>query len=170
MILILFMIVAVITDILYYKIPNFLIIVGSIACLITRFAMNGFYGIGEALLCCILICLLMFPFFLIHGIGAGDVKLFCMMALYLDVKTSLKCFAVTFVIAAVIAVTKMVLQKNLVGRVIKIWYYLQGLLLTNHFEAFEEKSYMKAQRNVIRLSIPAFMSVLIILKDRIELL
>ena len=86
--------VAVYTDFKTGKIPNILIIVGSIAGI----------AIGQPpanyLLRAILIIVLFFPFFLIRALGAGDIKCFSMIALYLDSGSLLFAILYTFLIAA----------------------------------------------------------------------
>ena len=80
-ILLVIMSMAVITDIRFYKIPNFYILIGTVIGFAVRFMQEGFMGILTACISAVILFSFLLPFFMIHGIGAGDIKLFCMMEL-----------------------------------------------------------------------------------------
>ena len=86
--------VAVFTDFKSGKIPNLLILVGSITGIIAG------QPPGDYLLRAVLIILLFFPFYLIKALGAGDIKCFSMIALYLDSDPLLSAILYAFLIAA----------------------------------------------------------------------
>ena len=86
--------VAVFTDFKSGKIPNILILVGSITGIIAG------QPPGDYLLRAVLIILLLFPFYLIKALGAGDIKCFSMIALYLDSDSLLSAILYTFLVAA----------------------------------------------------------------------
>lgn len=166
-ILLVIMSMAVITDIRFYKIPNFYILIGTVIGFAVRFMQEGFMGILTACISAVILFSFLLPFFMIHGIGAGDIKLFCMMAVYLNQKTTFQCFFMTFIIAAIMSIVKMLWMGVFFQRIKKIYYYLQAIILTQSYREYEQKEYMKAKENIIRMSIPALMSVIILLvKDR----
>ncbi|MBQ5673981.1 MAG: hypothetical protein IIV45_02675, partial [Lachnospiraceae bacterium] len=73
----------------------------------------------------------------------------------------------TFIIAAIMSIVKMLWMGVFFQRIKKIYYYLQAIILTQSYREYEQKEYMKAKENIIRMSIPALMSVIILLvKDR----
>lgn len=123
--------VAVFTDYKTGKIPNLLIIVGSI----TGIAVGQ--PPSDYLLRAILIILLFFPFYLIKALGAGDIKCFSMIALYLDTEQLLSAILYTFLIAA-------------------LWSVF--IILINYFPKKEIKS---LRCITIHLAFPILMGVLI---------
>lgn len=163
MILLIMMSMAVITDIRYYKIPNILTLIGLVVGMIIRYYQEGLLGVLIACLSIVVIFIFLFPFYLIHGIGAGDIKLFCMMAAYLNPQKILVCFILTFMIASVIAITKMIYQGMFLYKLRKIFCYLEALFLTQSYREYEKRIYMKAPENIIRMSIPACLSVISLL-------
>ena len=110
--LVLLLSVAVFTDYKSGKIPNVLSIVGSITGIVAG------QPPGDYLLRAVLIILLFFPFYLIKAVGAGDIKCFSMMALYLDAEQLLSTILYTFLIAAlwsVFLILKRYFRKKEVG-------------------------------------------------------
>ena len=73
---------AVFVDMCRYKIPNLCIVVGMIAGLIMTYTSYSFAGVGKALAQAGLVFLVLYPFYLMRGLGAGDVKLFIMTACF----------------------------------------------------------------------------------------
>lgn len=166
-ILLVIMSMAVITDIRFYKIPNSYILIGTVIGFAVRFTQEGFMGILIACISAVILFSFLLPFFMIHGIGAGDIKLFCMMAVYMDMKRTVQCFLMTFIIAALMSIMKMLWTGVFIQRILKLFYYMQAMYLTQSYREYEQKEYMKAKENIIRMSIPALMSVVILLvKDR----
>lgn len=87
-------------DMRWKRIPNLLIIAGGIGCLMVRFQLQGVNGIKMALLYLMFTVLVFFPIFLIGGIGAGDIKLFAIIAAMHGMERLLWVLVVMFVIAA----------------------------------------------------------------------
>lgn len=163
MILISILIIAVISDFQSYKIPNLVILTGLVLGIFYRMEQDGVIGIINAFVCMILIFLFLFPFFLIHGIGAGDVKLFCVMASFLSMKHTMICFVYSFVLAAILSVFKMLQQKTLRYRLQHIMLYIHSMFMTNSIRSFAAKEEMKASCNVIRLSLPVLISFIVLM-------
>lgn len=162
-ILLIIMSMAVITDIRSYKIPNKYILTGFISGMGIRYFQEGFQGLFTALFFMVIIFIFLFPFFLMHGIGAGDIKLFCMMTAYLNKNIILECFLLTFTIASVMSIVKMLWQGTLLLKIKKILYYLEAVALTQSYREYEDKEYMKDKKNSIRMSLPAIISVMFIM-------
>lgn len=159
--LILLMSMAVITDIRFYKIPNLLIITGLLLGVAIRYRQDGFAGILSMLFSIGLLIAFLFPFFIMHGLGAGDIKLFCMMTAYFHQELFWQCFVLTFLIAAGMAIGKMCCQGTFFYKIRKLYYYCQFIVLTQEYREYETKEYMRAKENRLRMSIPALISVLI---------
>ena len=72
------------SDIKYNLIPNRMVYIGTLSGLTLSFLFNGIPGIGTALLGLITGFSLLFPFYLVGAMGAGDIKLMAMCGAFLD--------------------------------------------------------------------------------------
>jgi len=88
---------ACVFDVRTRRIPNLLTLGGALAALATAFVQGGVSALGLSATGWLVAVLLFFPFFVLHGMGAGDVKLLGAIgawlgplnALYLAVFTAL---------------------------------------------------------------------------------
>lgn len=149
--------VAVYMDLRFYKIPNLCIFAGVVSGLIMTYVS---YSVVEMLMSCMAVVVIFaafYPFYLMGGLGAGDVKLLMMTGCFIRCEQVMLYLLVTFIIAAVISAVKIVLFQESRERV---WYfgkYLKKAVLTGSID-----SYMMNRTNkrcVIRLSVPAFVSL-----------
>lgn len=125
------LLVSVFTDTIKGKIPNWLIIIGSIA---------GILNVDrpfEQFIQAVAVFLLLFPFFAGGVIGAGDVKCICMIGLYLEQKLYITSILSSFFIAALFS----------------LFILLQDLIFT--------KSKALQRKHTIHLALPIFLGVLI---------
>lgn len=134
---------AVFLDISSRKITNqFIILSLAIGCnwqIIT----NGLEGMIEIILVMGITMLLLYPIYLLKGLGAGDVKLFCVIGCFLAREELIKSIIVSLVIGAIMGI--FILTKN------KRWV---PLLL-------EVKEGRNITRTEIHFSIPILISTLI---------
>lgn len=90
-------------DLLFYRIPNQLILSFFTIGILYQILLSGIhfylYIIGAFLL---LLCFI--PIFKLHIIGGGDVKLFCLCALFLGLNRALVIVIYAFVLAAIASV------------------------------------------------------------------
>jgi prepilin peptidase CpaA len=89
---------AVITDLRRHRIPNALVLGGLVTALMLQSVASGWLGLGSGLLGAAtgLICFI--PFYMLRGMGAGDVKLLAVVGAFLGPKG-----AVLAALAALIA-------------------------------------------------------------------
>ena len=92
---------AVVYDIRFRKIPNRFILIGLAAGLLRRVVLEGKVGILTGLLSFLLPILFLYFFFLLGALGAGDIKLFSIIAIFLNAKQILWCGLWTFVMGGV---------------------------------------------------------------------
>ena len=151
--------VAVCMDLRFYKIPNLCILVGIVSGLIMTCMSYSVVGMLEACIAMIIIFLTFYPFYLIGGLGAGDIKLLMMTACFIQEKRLITYLLVTFALAAVLSVIKMLLFHESRQRLIYLAQYLKKAALTGSIDNYIVDK--KNKKCVIRLSIPAFMSLLI---------
>jgi len=151
--------VAVCMDLRFYKIPNLCILTGVVSGLIMTFVS---YSVVEMLGACIMmgvIFMAFYPFYLLGGLGAGDIKLLMMTACFIQKEHLIKYLLVTFALAAGFSIFKMLLFAESRERLFYLGRYLKKAALTGSIE-----NYVVDKRNrkcVIRLSIPAFISLII---------
>ena len=103
--LVILLLAAVFTDWKTGKIPNFLILIGSIAGILIG------QPPGKKILGTMVVIIIFFPFYLIRALGAGDIKCIACVYLYLTTEQFLSMILYTFLTAAVTAVSKMICYK-----------------------------------------------------------
>lgn len=144
------------------RIPNCLIVIMAAAGFVFRGGREGIGGVfayaGEALL----IMALLYPFFKIGALGAGDVKLFGVTAGYLPFKKILFFSFVSMLITAIISLVKLLRKKYLKERLGILFAYLKKTadsgVLGNYPSAEGQKD-----NATVCLSGPALLSVLLLL-------
>lgn len=152
--------IAVITDWRCYRIPNLCILGGMAAGLVMTYMSYSVTGVLEALADMLLIFLAFYPFYLSGGIGAGDVKLFMTIGCYIRGGALLRYMLVTMAVAAVLCIGKMVLFRESRERLFYLGRYLRKAALTGVVEEYEVDRSQK--RSVVRLTIPALASLLLL--------
>ncbi len=150
--------VAVYMDLRFYKIPNLCILAGIGSGIIMTCVSYSAIGAVMACLAALMIFAVFYPFYLMGGLGAGDVKLLMMTACFIKGNRILQYLLVTFAIAAIFSVAKILLFRE--GRE-RIWYfggYLKKMVLTGSVDDYRVDRTNK--RCIIRLSVPAFLSLI----------
>ena len=102
------LVLVTITDIRSYRIPNVCILIGMAGGFYTTYSSQSFEGLFTSLGQMLLIFMAFYPFYLLKGIGAGDVKLLMMTAAYIQNMVLFNYIFMTMLIAAVISVVKMI--------------------------------------------------------------
>lgn len=151
--------VAVCMDLRFYKIPNLCILVGIVSGLIMTCMSYSGVEMLETCIAMSVIFLTFYPFYLIGGLGAGDIKLLMMTACFIREKRLITYLLVTFALAAVFSVTKMLIFRESRQRLFYLGQYLKKAALTGSIDNYIVDK--KNKRCVIRLSIPAFISLMI---------
>lgn len=147
-------------DLRFYKIPNLCIAAGMASGLIGTYADCSVAGLAGVAAGMFVVFMAFYPFYLLGGIGAGDVKLFMMMCCHLQGERLMRYLLVTMILAAVLAAVKMAWYAESRQRLCYLGRYLRKAVLTGCIDEYmidkEEK------KCVIRLSIPAFASLLLL--------
>ena len=142
------------------RIPNILIVSMAVLGVGWRFWEGGARGalfyLGEAVLA---MCLL-YPFFKIGSIGAGDVKLLGVTAGYLPVSRILMFLFVSLLISAMISLFKMWKESNIRERMHYLFAYLADVARTGRWRLYLENEREK-QAVGICLSGPVLLSILL---------
>ncbi len=141
------------------KIPNYLIVLISVFgagyCFHSGGTAELFGYFGKAML----IMLLLFPFFRIGTIGAGDIKLLGVTAGYLPFEKILVFLFVSLLIAAVISLIKMWKNGQFRKRLRFLWEYLANVVQSGRWQLYPEKN--DRQSSGICLSGPVILSLLL---------
>ncbi len=144
------------------RIPNFLIAFMAVFGAGWRFWESGVNGalsyIGEA----VFIMFLLYPFFKIGSIGAGDVKLLGVTAGYLPMSRILMFLFVSLLISAMISLFKMWKESNIRERMSYLFAYLTDVARSGNWRLYLDNEKEK-QAVGICLSGPVLMSVLLYL-------
>lgn len=107
------LIVAVVQDITSMRISNRLIIMGLFLSMAFGIVLGGMPRIIQVLLNISIPVIMLYLFYLIGVLGAGDIKLFSVIGGFTNLKTLTDCVLAAFVAGAVIAVLKMLYMRNL---------------------------------------------------------
>ena len=139
------------------RIPNWLVLVllihGSVLCL----AREGAQGILGYMANTVILTALLYPLFKIKTLGAGDVKLFGVVAGYLPFNKIFLFLFFSLFIAAVFSMIKLVLQRNFRERLRTFAGYVQAVMWGG------VQSYPASGRNTVCLSGPVLISTLLCL-------
>lgn len=153
---------AVFMDWRYYSIPNVCTAVGMANGLILTYMSFSWLGLARALGAAAVLFAAFYPFYLLGALGAGDVKLFMMMGCYhplLEQDGLLHYMLATMALAAVSSLVKMAAYPESRERLLYLMRYIRKAVLTGAMDDYETGQTKK--RCVVRLSIPAFLSLLL---------
>lgn len=127
--LLLILLIGLFCDLFTYKIPNKLILWGVFLGGVFLIYEQGIMGLLTLLIRCILpICILIVPY-RIGAFGAGDVKLFCVIASFIGIIPTLKSMFYAFCIGAIISLVILLYNKCLLER---LKYFLKYVFTVVH--------------------------------------
>ncbi|MCM1183071.1 MAG: prepilin peptidase [Roseburia sp.] len=152
--------IAVFMDLRRYRIPNACIAAGSLAGLILTYESCSAAGVLSAICRAAVIFAALYPFYLIKGLGAGDVKLLMMTAFYLQEAQLFSYILVTLLLAGGAAAVKLACVRESRGRLLYLLQYIRKAAVTGILDPYETDNTRLA--NVIRVSVPAFVSLLLL--------
>ena len=124
------------------------------------YSLHSFEGILTSLGQMLLIFMAFYPFYLLKGIGAGDVKLLMMTAAYIQNMVLFNYIFITMLIAAVISVIKMICFTQSRERLFYMLRYIRKVALTGTIDEYKVDTTNK--KSLIRLSVPALFGMLIL--------
>lgn len=154
--------VVIFMDWRYYRIPNVCILIGIAAGLVMTYRTYAAAGILQAAGVSAVILLAFYPFYLMGALGAGDVKLFMMMGCHspcMGTDGMIHYLLVTMAAAAVISAVKMAVYAESRERLFYLARYLRKAAVTGAVDPYQIDRTQR--RCVVRLSIPAFLSLLL---------
>jgi len=122
------------------RIPNRLIICLLLAGIGEKLLREG---VAEGIFFCsrgLCVMLLLYPLFKIGGLGAGDIKLYCVCAGYLSRHRFLYFFFVSLLIAAIFSLIKLIKESNMTERVTYLCQYIGDVVKTGAFGLYMENA------------------------------
>lgn len=132
-VLVLLLALALAGDLRRYRIYNLLIVVGLAAGLTLNGLQNGLSGISESLLSAVIPVAALIILFALRMIGAGDIKLFCVIGSIMGINFILYAMLFSFLAGGFIALTIMLGRRNFKERFTYIATYLRSVYLSHTF-------------------------------------
>ncbi|MEY2919812.1 MAG: hypothetical protein RL261_1117 [Pseudomonadota bacterium] len=108
--LLLVLALAVRADTLDHRIPNELVIAGAVAGLLLAIVNAGFVGAMHAIAGLLVGGAMLLPFYLLRGLGAGDVKLMAVVGAYLGPSDAVLAAAISLVAGAALGICVVLLR------------------------------------------------------------
>lgn len=149
---------AVLMDFLMEKVVNSFICAGLLAGLILQSHMWHIKGIWVYVTGVLMPFFLLLPLFYFHMLGAGDIKLFCVLGGILGLESIFKIMICSFVLGAVLSLAFLISCGNLKERCVYFFHYMYQYLITK-----EERPYRKRgkQAENIHFTVPIFLGVML---------
>ena len=138
-------------DIQSFRISNRLIVSGLILGLILDILESGMKGAVTFLLNVSIPVILFYRLFLIHALGAGDIKLFSMIGGIWGFQMLCKTIAVSFLVGAVMSLCKLLHHRNLISRLLILKGYVCQVITTGRLSEYPQE--FQGKQHVIHFSI-----------------
>jgi prepilin peptidase CpaA len=151
--------IAVATDILSGKIRNRLILCGLAAGLILQAVESGWRGVGIFLINVSIPVVLCYLLFLMHALGAGDIKLFSVIGGIWNLQMLIITMAISFLAAAGMSLCKMLYHRNLISRLCVFGTYLHQVFTSAKLSQYPKST--QDGRHTIHFSIAILIGYLI---------
>lgn len=155
---------ASLSDLYCYKVPNAVICFGLSLSLLYRLWTAGITGVIPWLIGMAVPFFLCFILYLCRMAGAADIKLFSVIGSFYSIRFCLRVMAVSLIIAACMAIWKLIYYRNGRERFQYLFQYLSRIRMTGCIEPYERKEKI-SEEYTIAFSIPislAFMCCLIL--------
>ena len=144
------------------KIRNRLILTGLAAGLFFQIAEAGWKGAGVFLRNVSIPVILCYLLFLMHALGAGDIKLFSVIGGIWDLHMLMLTIMVSFLVAAMMSLWKMLVHRNLISRLCIFRKYLHQVIVTFQLPEYPKDS--QGKQHIIHFSIAILIGFLVALE------
>jgi prepilin peptidase CpaA len=121
----LIILISVYTDILYYKVLNKIVYPGILLGILISTLFYGWRGMGFSLVGIFLTIGILFFFYALGFLGAGDVKLFAVVGAFLGFQETFWILLYSFLAGGGIGLILLLIRKNGKERFKKLWIYLK---------------------------------------------
>lgn len=144
-----FVAIAVVMDFQAQRIGNRLIVLGIATGLMFQLLQNGMEGFVHGLVGMSIPVILLFLLYLMAIIGAGDIKLFSMIGVFVTYQQLMYTMAFAFVAGAMLSLVILLRNRTVLGDLRNGLCYL-GDLVTGHFHPYEGR---RKESNLMHFSI-----------------
>lgn len=145
---------AVFMDIRGSKIKNELISIGLLSALICRWLDWNRTSYLSGLLGILLPVISLFWLFLFHMLGAGDIKLFCLIGSFVGGDGILFCMTAAFLAGGTLALYRMIRYKNFKERFLYLFRYISAMKSESEIVPYYKKG--DSKNCIIHFSVPIF--------------
>lgn len=134
------------------KIPNALIGLGMLTGILYQgylfraVPLQFITAVGLLLFHTAIIIVVFYPLFKLGMLGAGDVKLFCLLACFLQGRECVVCIVGSLLIAAFVGTGKLLVQENLAERLQYFCSYVADVAKNKAFRLYFENAGLQAKR------------------------
>ena len=149
-----FLLIAIYYDEKYRRIPNVLLLAMLVVGLIRRIYFHGAGGMLAFLLAAAFLMILLYPFFKIGALGAGDLKLFGVCSGYLSRDKILHFLFFSLLVAAIFSVVKLIVERNAKERLCYLVEYMLEVTRSGKWSL-----YIRNKEDAYKVSIPLASSV-----------
>ncbi len=145
-------------DFLYGRIFNIWLYGWFIAGFLIESLNGGSYGFAKAAIGMAVPFIILFIFFALGMIGAGDIKLFMVLGAWMKAERILNVMLMTFLIAGIYALIVLLIKREFLNRFLIFFHYIKDVLA-----AGIKSDYLRHSSNSfkIRLGIFAFSAVIL---------
>lgn len=138
--------IGAVMDIQSFRISNRLIVSGFILGFLLQILESGVKGAGVFLINVSIPVILFYLLFLIHALGAGDIKLFSMIGGIWGFQMLCKTIILSFLVGAVMSLCKLLRHRNLISRLLVLKGYVCQVIragrLSMYPQEFQEKQHV----------------------------
>ncbi len=139
------------------KVPNVLIVTGLLIGLPYAYVGGGLSAMMDALSRCLAIMVILYIFFIIGTIGAGDVKLYALIPFYYGVPEMFVILVSAFCVGAIMAIVKIAESSCFTVRIPLLKDYVKSCLSEKRLLAY---SHDPMQIDTISLALPLAVAVM----------
>lgn len=144
------LLVAVTWDLRESRIPNLLIYLGLIAGASYRILSLEIQEEASFLVSLLWPILLLYPFFYIKAIGAGDIKLLCVLSTFLSAKDELWLIFFSFIFGAGFSCYRIITHREALKRLLSVGKYVEQCILQKKILKY---STLKKSNSYVRFSV-----------------
>jgi prepilin peptidase CpaA len=150
--------IALLWDLKRGKIPNGLILAGLILAGICSFEEDGIEGGVSFLTGSLAPILLLSILFFFRMLGAGDIKLFCVIGGFMGVKDLLVCMTLSFLVGAIVSLLLLIKGRMFFSRLSYFFCYISSFYRTGKRVPYRNQGTREGEFPFV---IPIFISVLL---------
>lgn len=143
--------IAVVADLQSFRISNRLIVSGFVSGFFLQVLELGMKGIGVFLLNVSIPVILFYLLFLIHVLGAGDIKLFSVIGGIWGFQVLYCTIVVSFLVGAALSLGKLLYHRNFISRLQVFQGYIAQLIYTGRLSEYPQQ--FQGTQHIIHFSI-----------------